>query len=180
MTDINWSKAPEGATHFHPGATTAIGGTCPHWYRDGYFCVTDFENGGWVEDSAPLKDKSGYIARPVEWNGDSLPPAGTVCEHFGTADHTNWIEVQVIGHGHVRHHNVAFFEYIDPSKGKAGYNGYTVSYSTANNFRPIPTAEQKAAEERATEINQMRMDAGSLNSYPFEQLYDAGWRKVTP
>lgn len=85
----------------------------------------------------------------VEWDGDRLPPTGTVCEHFGTADHTNWIEVQVIGHGHVRFHDVAFFEYM------SGTREHTVSYSTANNFRPIRTAEQVAAKERKSEILEM-------------------------
>ena len=114
----------------------------------------------------------------VEWDGDRLPPTGTVCEHFGTADHTNWIEVQVIGHGHVRFHDVAFFEYMSVT------SGYTVSYSTANNFRPIRTAEQIAAEEREKGIQAIQ----DAYTYTVEscthkilhsqaaRLYDAGCR----
>lgn len=114
----------------------------------------------------------------VEWDGDRLPPTGTVCEHFGTADHTNWIEVQVIGHGHVRFHDVAFFEYM------YGTREHTVSYSTANNFRPIRTAEQIAAEEREKGIQAIQ----DAYTYTVEscthkilhsqaaRLYDAGCR----
>lgn len=113
----------------------------------------------------------------VEWDGVGLPPVGAVCEHFGTAEHTNWIEVQVIGSGNVRHHDVAFFEYM------AGTSGYTVSYSTANNFRPIRTAERVDAEERDKGIQEICDTLGWLNirsdgsAQEAAILYDAGYRK---
>lgn len=87
-------------------------------------------------------------ADAVEWIEESLPMIGKVCEHFGTDTHTNWIEVKIIGHGHVRNHDVAFFEYMDHEKAGKGVNGYTVSYSSANNFRPLQEPEAIAAAER--------------------------------
>lgn len=119
----------------------------------------------------------------VEWDGVGLPPVGTVCEHFGTADHTNWIEVQIIGHGNIRHHDVAFFEYM------AGTNGYTVSYSTANNFRKPRTAEQVASDNRdkaAESLYRAVMDHSqtywpSLQEHRkehYRRLIDDGWCKI--
>jgi len=135
----------------------------------------------WQAAVDALKSESAAQA----WSGSGLPPVGTVCEHFGTADHTNWIEVQVIGHGHVRHHDVAFFEYIDQAKGQNGCNGYTVSYSTVSNFRPVRTPEQIAAEEHEKEIEDLEavLRAISTSYYPeiAKALVTAGYRKqVSP
>lgn len=165
--DIDWSEAPESAEYgrkVHTGFD---------WYKyvDGTFVyLTGY--GTWEEAVTPPRM---CIPRPATWSGADLPPVGTVCEHFGTADHTNWIEVQVIGHAHVRHHDVAFFEYM------IGTNGYTVSYSTHTNFRPLRTPEQIAAEERESAIQAIRDDIGwqrpQLGPCPVAQLYDAGYRK---
>jgi ribosome-associated protein YbcJ (S4-like RNA binding protein) len=62
---IDWSKAPEGSTHFHP----ANYGYVEHWVKidgeESWFCVTDFESGGWVKDLVPSK-KHALIAAPEE------------------------------------------------------------------------------------------------------------------
>lgn len=48
--NIDWSKAPEGVTHYHP----AVNGFVAHWVKisgqDSWFCVTDFEAKGWKKD----------------------------------------------------------------------------------------------------------------------------------
>jgi len=47
---IDWSKAPEGTTHFHP----CVNGYVEHWVKikggKSWFCVTDSGTEGWRED----------------------------------------------------------------------------------------------------------------------------------
>lgn len=157
--EIDWSKAPEGTTHTNRNNT--------QWFDFSSDPAKSWFQGAWARNGYAFEDydtPGELIERPAAWNGEGLPPVGTVCEHFGTADHTDWIEVQVIGHGHARFHDVAFFEYL------AGTKGYTVSYSTANNFRALRTAEQIAAEERKKAINEL-----CANSSHSERRKWAAW-----
>ncbi|MBH9437772.1 hypothetical protein N1F33_19215 [Pseudomonas aeruginosa] len=176
---IDWSKAPEGSNK--------AGFTGPdnylQFYRiPGMFGDYDYwsEGRGWLGSEFPTC--ANYLfERPakVEWDGQGLPPVGTVCEHYGTADDLAWLEVEVIGHGNVDGRNVAFFRY------GTGSPRFTVSYSTANNFRPIRTPEQVAAEERAQAVKAMlALDPphdnglGLTSRQQFcEILYDHGYRR---
>jgi len=62
--NIDWSKAPEGTTHFHP----MVDGYVPHWVKvkgdKSWFCVTDFEREGWRED----------VGKPGTKNMIPMPP----------------------------------------------------------------------------------------------------------
>lgn len=178
--NIDWSAQPKDFPLWLEG-TTEEHRKNSGWYRVSNQVFLGKEGGQWRSfregQFFTVHRKPG--TKVVEWDGVGLPPIGTVCEHSGTADHTNWIEVQVIGHGNVRFHDVAFFEYMD------GTREYTVSYSTENNFRAVRTAEQVAAEEREKAINEMVFgDCGcepdGRNTATFMVcgfLYDAGYRK---
>lgn len=171
---IDWSKAPEGATHweptgpeFHEGWMRKVGDKWSYWLEgskvwglSGPACYVSAER------------EATFEPRPQEpWNGKGLPPVGTVCEHYGTADDLAWLEVEVIGHGNVDGRNVAFFRY------GTGSPRFTVSYSTANNFRPIRTPEQIAAEEREKAIEEMCFAEETLTVKQAKALFDAGYRR---
>src|SRR5690349_10404553 len=54
-TNIDWSKAPEGTTGFHPQAN----GYVDHWVKwaengDNWFCTLGFESSGWQEAVIPF------------------------------------------------------------------------------------------------------------------------------
>jgi len=55
--NIDWSKAPEGTTHFHPN----VNGYVEHWVKinggKSWFCVTNFEKEGWKQDFGKLNTK---------------------------------------------------------------------------------------------------------------------------
>ncbi|HCF3798316.1 TPA: hypothetical protein NIE45_001424 [Pseudomonas aeruginosa] len=182
---IDWSKAPEGATHYQPESR----GFHAAWFRlqggkarEMWVVIPGGALEHIIDPTVFDESMQNLIARPAEpatWNGQGLPPVGTVCEHYGTADDLAWLEVEVIGHGNVDGRNVAFFRY------GTGSPRFTVSYSTANNFRPIRTPEQIAAEEREKAIDAMldldpphENGLGLTSRRQFcETLYDAGYRR---
>ena len=178
---IDWSKAPEGATHYVQGSIA------PWEKRDGddwyYFRNRDRS---WTKLIGPDMHgerrievaKLTIFARPTEpqeptpWDGQGLPPVGTVCEHEGCGNVLDWLEVRVLAHTFAQGFDVAVFQHKD-----------TVSYSSARHFRPIKTPEQIATEERDNAVQSMaaiffRAAAGVANDVSFGALYDAGYRKV--
>lgn len=77
MSEIDWSKAPAGTTHYQPningwqsGWIMAVEGRVFFWHEK------------WLIDDATLDETA--IPRPsqTQWRGpeDGLPPVGTVCE----------------------------------------------------------------------------------------------------
>lgn len=105
-----------------------------------------------------------YIAERGPWTGEGLPPAGTDCEHR-TGPGMSWTLATVLAHGK---HKVFYRD----SNG----HEWTRLYDEIE-FRPIRTPEQIAADEREAGITQMRESVGSLNTHPFAELWDAGYRK---
>lgn len=91
-TNIDWSKAPEGAMGFHPQAN----GYVDHWVKwtengDNWFCTCGFEAGGWVEYHVSLNQmspryRSAIVVRPVDpflapicWSGVNDTLANCYC-----------------------------------------------------------------------------------------------------
>lgn len=105
------------------------------------------------------------------WNGEGLPPVGTVCEYQTIGATNDWKEVEILCH-FTAQKEVAVFVPVQ------GYRN--VKQATAECFRPIRTPEQIAAEERkriTDDIQQVCVD-GENNGAPFhEALYLAGYRK---
>lgn len=183
---IDWSKAPEGATHAYLKKDGSP--IHSHWVkvigRDRYFVAPLDHNGeGWRKDACPV-DLDECIAKPPKiWNGEGLPPVGTICQFFvDEDDETEWHEalrsgmkVEVIAHfTGAGGSTIAafFFEY-------GGRGNRQVEQAVAECFRPLPTPEQIAAEEREAAINGMLCyDAlGNSRRGLAEALYDAGYRK---
>lgn len=126
---------------------------------------------------AGLQDIQRRPEEPQEWNGEGLPPVGTVCEAFWPTDtKPDWLKFEVLFVGDV--HCIA------------RANGRELHYPKSHfdlegvKFRQIRTPEQIAAEEREKALVEM---AGlrSVGHMPtFEEacaiIYDAGYRKQDP
>lgn len=142
MSDIDWSKAPEGATHWgHKSgewcaAFYDLSGTRPLVEgRDGW------DSCGHHVDWPERRDS--LTPRPVAWTGEGLPPVGTVCELHISND--NWQPCEVIAM------DVQDGEPVSVVRYGGGYYG-----SAAKDVRPIRTPEQIEAELREREIDDLR------------------------
>lgn len=118
--------------------------------------------------------------RPVEWDGVSLPPVGTVCEFAGfnpeetlPTDPLVGDKVSVIAHFKSGNIEVAAFTYHAPPE----FEYLQVAQGAYGCFRPIRTAEQIAAEERISAAYAMCAIAPSLSNADAASLYDALYRK---
>nr|WP_314569253.1 hypothetical protein [uncultured Pseudomonas sp.] len=187
--NIDWSKAPEGTTHFGPETSSY----CAAWYRvDEDEVVSYLELDSTDSELKPAIHGSAYyhsledLERP--WNGEGLPPVGTVCEFAGfNPEETTFDDpsvgdtVTVIAHYLSGCVQVAAFTY----NCAANFGALNVAQGAHGCFRPIRTAEQIAAEERDRAINEMvfgacscEPDGGNTSAFMIcGYLYDAGYRK---
>lgn len=172
MNGIDWSKAPEGTT----GAMVAQFGNSS--IREG--AVEFVPRGNWQRsDYVEGPDAWVYIEKPTTWAGEGLPPVGTVCEYIGEKHGLEFgAPVEIIHHFHAGAADVAVFIY---SKGIG--MGRHVAQSIAENFRPIRTPEQIAAEERLDRVHAIEgiMIRGQEQALTITQIAaaidDAGYRK---
>lgn len=173
MSEIDWSKAPEGATHYAP----AIGSFRALWAKveDGKFSFYDEVVDRWYWGAQPLRHEK-FIPRPVAWTGAGLPPVGTVCEYrCGYVEEPfEYSQCKIIAHFEGEsEQQLAAFTYV-------AHDGVIhVGRGLAKLFRPIRTQEQIEAEEREKAIEEMiKVDRGTLSRTVFcGMLYDAGYRK---
>jgi len=112
----------------------------------------------------------------VEWNGEGLPPVGTVCEAKTTR---GWSSGTIIAHGLQPKENLAVWQ----------EDGELIFWGVKEYFRPIRTPEQISADERHRAIydamNETRVNWEEIENGPIglvlevivSQLYDAGYRK---
>lgn len=182
---IDWSRAPEGATHYGP----AVEGqwlACWHKKVDGQWL-------GWLADGDTRWGPSGntvermkqLISRPQDWTGEGLPPVGTVCEYdaraFGKGDPL-WVTVEI---NYLSKWNIVFVCIAVPDGTRQENVGVELSADvgvTINRFRLIRTPEQIASEERQKNImiisDILIANRGNSNEYHQAGLiYDAGYRK---
>lgn len=162
---IDWAQAPEGTTHAH-----IANQSYPWRKQQGGVWFAWCEPEGWVVvcDPQPLL----YREKPEAWTGAGLPPVGTACE----VDYREkWQPCQIIAHFQQRAGMVAAFT-VDLVDGVKSLDAFT-----AGNFRPLRTPEQLAAEAREASVKQMMKDVCCASARDiFEDLYDAGYRKVDP
>jgi hypothetical protein len=195
--NIDWSKAPEGATHFD-AADNRInsfmkleGGRWFFWPPNSLSPAWTY----WKPENTGIK---GMIPRPPEWNGEGLPPVGTVCEFQGDEakcpydpwheDLHDGVKCTVIAHFKSKSLDLVAFTFVKS-------DGNTeVEQSLPGALKPIRTPEQIAAEERSRrciEISNLAWAALSKIDSPApalskinaisEALYDAGYRlQVAP
>lgn len=165
-TEIDWSKAPEGATHWGP--ETHSHRACWYMQSAGGWLFSLADQGlGWLEkDHIEPYRLNQLVARPAEpWSGEGLPPVGTVCEYQRPGD--IWQKVIILAH----HNGHAW------ATGDDGKHCFTVP--PHGNFRLIKTPEQIAAEERERAIEEIASLIGrGTFSEDAASIYDAGYRKI--
>ncbi|HCJ6265532.1 hypothetical protein ACRS9D_05205 [Pseudomonas aeruginosa] len=175
---IDWSKAPEGATHWEPksyyfteGWMRKVGNEWSFWSE-----VSESWVRGTLTCNVSAEREATFEAKPQDpWNGQGLPPVGTVCEYR----HLIWPE-----------YRPCEIRYISEESLVAYDDAQEQFYRTCDMlFRPVRSPEQIAAAERWAAIQQMlafadvKYGAGELMS-PKEYvetavaaLYDAGYRR---
>ncbi|HHK2337522.1 TPA: hypothetical protein ACQRHQ_003412 [Pseudomonas aeruginosa] len=170
---IDWNTAPEGATHWEPSGPEFNEG----WMKkegNGWFfwgLGAEWKYGGDVS----AEREATFEARPQEtWDGQGLPPVGTVCE----VKHRDigWVRCEIVAHksfscGGLTH----AIAWIDEN---------TLDQSQGLRFRQLRTPEQIAAEEREKAALEMAAlmsghDDRSKDCFKVlgEILYDAGYRR---
>lgn len=172
--EIDWSKAPAGTTHWDPVDRN-------HLMQFGKVAMMWDISKGWIKKGWQYPDDLStmprLIARPV-WNGEGLPPAGTVCELRNVAAGTAWSEATIV----FASRNVVVWDWV----GEPMVNGLCTAYAHAVEMRPVRTPEQIAAEEREEEVKAMTAlnpdenPNQALTKWLCEALYDAGYRKQEP
>ena len=186
MKEIDWSIAPEGATHWAP--ETDKSHEC--WYKkrgNGWMVSSKGTGYEWREISFPKRNLSELIPRPADptakdhrheqpaWTGTGLPPVGTVCEmwHEKIGD---WLKAEVAFAGEkilvVRYHSIAH-----------GHHEAAIMNLDSEKLLRLPrTPEQIAAEEREKAVDEMMaVHEPWIATRRFcEKLYDAGYRRQEP
>lgn len=174
--NIDWSKAPEDATH----AGTTAGNQIPVFYKDilddGYSYHYD-DNEGWRTWGEGEPYCKPLIERPKKqdaWDGEGLPPVNCLCETFDE-DANCWVKVEIYAHTELMGETHA-----------CAKNGTDMFYGLAREFRPIKTAEKLAEEEKVAAIAEMQsvvMSASGCTVSTISEclaivaLYEAGYRK---
>ena len=126
--------------------------------------TADLITNGWLESPSLFTQHIGRINRKLpEWNGEGLPPVGTVCEWKHVASET-WHQAKVnyIGCAYVIFANHA---------GDDEQHYYRRDIS----FRPIREPEEIIDTERESAIKAF-MKIGDIYYCDAEKLYDAGAR----
>ena len=149
MITIDWSKAPEGATHYQPKRLD-VGAPdmwCAVYWRleDGIGVeawqvddetgdLTLFSRPTWMKETADL-----LIRRP--WAGEGLPPVGADIEvRYAIEEFSVWHKATCAAIGHSPEG-----EQICVTRSETGV---VAVYRTGTHIRPARTTEQIAAEER--------------------------------
>ena len=172
--NIDWSKAPEGATHAGTTARLQI----PFFYKDireDKYSYWYADGDGWREDGIGNPACTPLIERPKKqeaWDGEGRPPIGIECEvKFNDV----WSICKTL----------AYHQVSDTAVAVHFLNGSNALLWCAT-FRPIKTAEQLAEQEKVTAIAEMQSvvmaASGCMVSTISEclaivALYEAGYRK---
>lgn len=167
--NIDWSKAPKGATHWSAGDGDRYEA---YWKpnRDGYDCYCpEWDNPAWQNISDELPDYA--IPIPPKWNGEGLPPVGTVCEFLKhnspPAPEGQW--------------TVGDIRYVSDCTVIIGGDRCEHVHHPRNcSFRPLRTPEQIAAEERQKDLDSLTHDLYrdiGMEPRDAEILFNKGYRK---
>ncbi|HRN97579.1 MAG TPA: hypothetical protein PLZ58_03995 [Candidatus Saccharibacteria bacterium] len=163
LKEVDWGKAPEGATHYNEYCI------CP-WLKETPASYFAEDKGVWFRYSP---DPSYYenhfnnaVKRPREWDGEGVPPIGTVCE-YKCPEAKEWKKCEIVAH---------YFE----NAVAVDVSDCTAVCLLLGLFRPIKTPEQIAAEERLHAIDYMNdlLLGWGVEKRMLAVLYDAGYRKT--
>jgi len=163
---IDWSKAPEGATHCDESVFTGN-----RWYRKKgpvwqYYC-----GGEWRTSCNSTTYNERLTPRPVvtAWRGpqDGLPPVGMEVE---AQDGYSWQRGTVVAH--VREARFGVLVIIQCE----GFWGSR----RADGIRPVKTERERAIEEMLAAWKPTMGRFAEEKRGLAEMLYDAGYRKGEP
>ena len=192
MKEIDWSKAPDGATHWHDEYDCYVACWVKEQEGQRYYSRADGLFGKWMIDSNPLPIEK-CIPRPAAkpaWSGEGLPPVGTVCE---IAASTKYLSIR-----HPEGARVKVYATFTDDRGVelAAFVddiGQVGGVATAGCFRTLRTPEQIAAEERLHNVrNACSAIADTLDSLRgktkveraalavVEAMIDAGYTRAEP
>lgn len=176
--EIDWSKAPEGATHYthyRHAVQPWLKGTPENgfWWSNGAwqaFRLSDTVVPIMFEQSTP---------RHFAWNGEGLPPVGTVCMVY--PHNTVWGFSSTSGHERtvLAYHG----DFVWLGQGDMALETTRVDRV---DFQPIRTPEQIAADEREKAVDDLcasivsHYEAPKMSEHYLglaKALHDAGYRK---
>ena len=139
MSEIDWDKAPEGATHY------VIGWGFFKLDLAGWFICDDGEK---VWRKTPYQSPDNFswwgnaVKRPSPaWSGEGLPPVGVECLAFYMGQPQGVVKIRYSGEWMI----------LWSQDRRAEQCGAAEHYL----FRPIRTPEQIAADEREAAINDL-------------------------
>ncbi|HFI2210284.1 TPA: hypothetical protein ACGPPQ_002864 [Pseudomonas aeruginosa] len=161
---IDWSTAPEGATHWEPrgslyleGWMRKVGNKWSYWAEGRKVWVS-----GTPGCNVSAEREATFEARPQEaWDGQCLPPVGVRVSVFDDGD-------LVYGHGESGE-VIAHVENCAVIRMSYGLGCFTA--------KNLCTPEQIAAEEREKAIEEMCFAEETLTVKQATALYDAGYRR---
>lgn len=167
--NIDWSKAPEDATHagnspYEKGVITWFKGISDPASRN-YF-MNEGSMNAWAISSENLSAWD-LIERPKKqeaWDGEGLPTAGTECE-WKEKSGFYWVAATIL----------FITESSVVCKRSDGFEWQMPTKRTV--FRPIKTADQLAEEEIQAIRDEIRWQKPQLGPCPVAQLYHKGYRK---
>lgn len=177
--EIDWDLAPEWAiAHALLAYCSEISEVWvgeDKWQRLTQGKSFPYGGGGGDAHHNPTRKQFKYeTPRPAPWNGEGLPPVGTVCEVQHPDRPDTWCKCTILVWGS----ECAVFSADANYPFAYDGNGYPES------FRPIRTPEQIAAEDRAQAIDEMlkALTLGTQGNMAGDReaaeiLYDAGYRK---
>lgn len=168
LKEVDWSKAPDGATHYNEDCTWP-------WLKESPASYFVEDKKVWIEYSCTSNHKehlNNAVKRPQEWDGSGVPPVGMVCEYRlnDGAWFTCKITYTLSGTDDCF---VAWCEHLNSDQ--------FLTFSSRRyklQLRKIKTPEQIAAEERLQAIVEMCSDIRDSDFKTVAALYDAGYRKV--
>lgn len=179
MAEIDWSKAPEWATHAMTtgpvwDGTPDLKGKVRFVRKEG---VKYVHNEGESEACLLVGVRSWVVAekRPAaQWSGTGLPPVGTVCEVLNKTLHDpEWERCTILFSGK---HRILYDSESCSER---------VAYFEDVQFRPIRTEALLAEEERKAFISEIAALLGWDEKFDGTQrdagkLFEAGYRKQEP
>ncbi|WP_434529689.1 hypothetical protein ACRS64_17785 [Pseudomonas aeruginosa] len=163
---IDWSTAPEGATHWEPKGPDFYEGWMKkegnEWFYWGEGANKWFK--GKLSCNVSAEREATFEARPQEaWDGQGLPPVGAKC----LTNRNDFLrEVTILCHGKTR---TFVFDHVSQEE---------ICLELKDRvFLPIRTPEQIAAEEREKAIEEMCFAEETLTVKQAKALYEAGYRR---
>ena len=153
--EIDWSQAPEGATHYQPHQGAYYKYSPSH--RCWLIWSSDRPMGEPRWHKASGTDEKQLIARPAAWDGTGLPPVGTVC--IVKPHNTLWGFSSTAGHERtvLAYHG----EFVWLGQGNMALETTRIDKV---DFLPLRTPEQIAIGDRVKMVNGDYQNTGEVRS----------------